>query len=201
MRTPTDWPPSLAAATAWLAPLPPGNIWKLLPSTVSPGAGNSRTPTTKSMLRLPTTTIAAFRNVPLVRAHLCAREPVNLRLRHQQLRNRPHDVQPHFVRFFLHPQLARFAQRRHDLVRHIADLVPRQLHLVARITPRRPDHLALGDELILGAAEHLLVADPLAPHVVAVLPQDVAHLFVQAVFYGQFFSDDVIDDLGDSLGI
>ena len=86
-------------------------------------------------------------------------------------------------------------------MRHIADLVPRQLHLVARITPRRPDHLALGDELILGAAEHLLVADPLAPHVVAVLPQDVAHLFVQAVFYGQFFSDDVIDDLGDSLGI
>src|SRR5690349_6580346 len=60
MRTATDWPPSLAAATAWLAPLPPGNIWKLLPSTVSPGAGSSRTSTTKSMLRLPTTTIAGF---------------------------------------------------------------------------------------------------------------------------------------------
>ena len=86
-------------------------------------------------------------------------------------------------------------------MRHIADLVARQLHLVARIAPRRPDHLTLRDELILGAPEHLLVADPLAPHVVAVLPQDVAHFFVQAVFDGQFFGDDVIDDFGDGLGI
>src|SRR5579864_6849071 len=63
MRTATEFPPSFAAATAWLAPLPPGNIWKLRPSTVSPGAGKCSTPTAKSMLRLPTTTIAGFMRV------------------------------------------------------------------------------------------------------------------------------------------
>src|ERR1700689_4433719 len=60
MRPAAEFPPSLAAAHAWLAPLPPGNIWKLRPSTVSPGAGSWSTETTKSIFRLPTTTIAGF---------------------------------------------------------------------------------------------------------------------------------------------
>src|SRR5216683_6417068 len=64
MRTATEFPPSFAAAHAWFAPLPPGNIWKFRPSTVSPGAGKCSTPTTKSMLRLPTTTIVGFIGLP-----------------------------------------------------------------------------------------------------------------------------------------
>ena len=51
-------PPSLAAAHAWFAPLPPGCVANFPPSTVSPGRGRRSTCTTKSMFRLPTTVIA-----------------------------------------------------------------------------------------------------------------------------------------------
>ena len=40
MRTVDRLAAQLGRRHAWLAPLPPGNIWKLLPSTVSPGAGS-----------------------------------------------------------------------------------------------------------------------------------------------------------------
>ena len=50
-------PPSLAAATAWLAPLPPAFIKKVPPSNVSPGNGSVAAFTTISVLALPTTTI------------------------------------------------------------------------------------------------------------------------------------------------
>ncbi len=47
--------PARAAATAWLSPLPPGTVSKPWPATVSPGRGKRSTPTTRSMLRLPST--------------------------------------------------------------------------------------------------------------------------------------------------
>src|SRR5260370_38890422 len=59
MRVSVPGPASLPAATAWLAPLPPGITWKPPPRTVSPGAGKRSTETTKSMFRLPTTTMRA----------------------------------------------------------------------------------------------------------------------------------------------
>src|SRR5690606_329573 len=47
--------PSRAAATAWLAPLPPGWTARSEPSTVSPAAGRRSTPITRSALADPTT--------------------------------------------------------------------------------------------------------------------------------------------------
>ncbi|CAM5442326.1 hypothetical protein SCYAM73S_03701 [Streptomyces cyaneofuscatus] len=47
--------PNRAAATAWLAPLPPGWTARSEPSTVSPGAGRRSTPITRSALAEPTT--------------------------------------------------------------------------------------------------------------------------------------------------
>jgi len=44
-----------AAATAWLAPLPPGEKAAAPPSTVAPGAGRRGTVTEMSMFRLPST--------------------------------------------------------------------------------------------------------------------------------------------------
>ncbi len=52
MRTPA---PSLAAATAWLAPFPPGVNRAAEPSTVAPGSGRRGTVTEISMFRLPST--------------------------------------------------------------------------------------------------------------------------------------------------
>lgn len=51
---------SRAVAHAWFAPFPPGIIWNARPSTVSPGAGRCWVRTTKSMFRLPSTTITGF---------------------------------------------------------------------------------------------------------------------------------------------
>ena len=48
--------PSLAAATAWLADLPPPNCANRPPATVSPAAGSRATATTRSTLIDPTTT-------------------------------------------------------------------------------------------------------------------------------------------------
>ena len=47
--------PSLAAATAWFAPLPPGVVKNDSPSTVSPLLGTRFVETTKSIDKLPTT--------------------------------------------------------------------------------------------------------------------------------------------------
>ena len=47
--------PSRAAATAWLAPLPPGVNCAAEPSTVAPGPGSRGTVTEMSMFRLPST--------------------------------------------------------------------------------------------------------------------------------------------------
>jgi hypothetical protein len=44
----TTFPPALDAATAWLAPLPPGLIRKSVPGTVSPAPGRLDARTTKS---------------------------------------------------------------------------------------------------------------------------------------------------------
>src|SRR5713101_4880631 len=134
MRTPTEFPPSFAAAQAWFAPLPPGNIWKFRPSTVSPGAGKRSTPTTKSMLRLPTTTIAGFIGLPgqvdaqffqflgviallqqvpflaalgnlaLLRPDLFPRQAIHFLFRNQQLGHGAHDLEPHFVGISLDAQ-------------------------------------------------------------------------------------------------
>ncbi len=46
---------SRAAATAWLAPFPPGAKAAAPPSTVAPGTGRSGTVTEMSMFRLPST--------------------------------------------------------------------------------------------------------------------------------------------------
>ena len=53
-------PPSRAAATAWLAPLPPGAKAAAPPSTVAPGAGSRGTVTEMSMFRLPSTVSRAL---------------------------------------------------------------------------------------------------------------------------------------------
>ena len=54
--------PSLAAATAWLAPFPPGVKRAAEPSTVAPGSGSRGTVTEISMFRLPrTVTCGRFR--------------------------------------------------------------------------------------------------------------------------------------------
>ena len=47
--------PSRAAATAWLAPLPPGVKRAAEPSAVAPGPGSRGTVTEMSMFRLPST--------------------------------------------------------------------------------------------------------------------------------------------------
>ena len=52
----------LAAATAWLAPFPPGVNRAAEPSTVAPGSGSRGTVTEISMFRLPSTvTCGRFR--------------------------------------------------------------------------------------------------------------------------------------------
>src|SRR5690606_18264842 len=48
--------PARPAATAWLAPFPPGTIANSRPSTVSPGRGRVGAVATRSMLALPATT-------------------------------------------------------------------------------------------------------------------------------------------------
>src|SRR6185503_4293963 len=57
----TAWP-RRATALAWFAPLPPAERRKLLPTTVSPGAGSCATSMNKSMFRLPTTVIMSGRS-------------------------------------------------------------------------------------------------------------------------------------------
>src|SRR5581483_9793567 len=47
--------PRRAAATAWLAPLPPPPVRRSRPETVSPGVGRRGTKTTRSVLMEPTT--------------------------------------------------------------------------------------------------------------------------------------------------
>src|SRR3990170_6506940 len=60
--------PRRAAATAWFAPLPPGMAWSWLAMMVSPGRGSAFVRTTRSMLRLPTTTTSAHMgHLPLLR--------------------------------------------------------------------------------------------------------------------------------------
>ena len=49
--------PARADATAWLAPLPPENVLKSRPSTVSPGRGMWFARTTKSRFADPATNI------------------------------------------------------------------------------------------------------------------------------------------------
>ena len=51
--------PWRAAATAWLAPLPPPSVSKPLPVSVSPGAGRRGVRMRRSMFRLPTTSTSA----------------------------------------------------------------------------------------------------------------------------------------------
>jgi hypothetical protein len=46
--------PAREAATAWLAPLPPANVSRSPPSTVSPGPAKRATRTTRSVFELPT---------------------------------------------------------------------------------------------------------------------------------------------------
>jgi hypothetical protein len=63
IRTPMpDGVPSRAAATAWLAPFPPGANAAAPPSTVAPGPGRAGTVTEMSMLRLPSTVSRAPRS-------------------------------------------------------------------------------------------------------------------------------------------
>ena len=50
--------PARAAATAWLAPLPPRTDVKRVPKTVSPGRGSGEAAAVRSTLMLPTTTTA-----------------------------------------------------------------------------------------------------------------------------------------------
>ena len=47
--------PSRRAATAWFAPLPPGDVVKVPPETVSPTPGSFGTDTVKSRFELPIT--------------------------------------------------------------------------------------------------------------------------------------------------
>src|SRR5690606_25296279 len=54
-------PPERLAATAWLAPLPPGTVAKSRPAIVSPGSGRRVTVVTRSMLTLPSTAITGAR--------------------------------------------------------------------------------------------------------------------------------------------
>src|SRR5471032_982406 len=57
MATGTWPPPRRAAATAWLAPLPPAMVAKAPPASFSPGSGMRGTRSTRSILILPITTI------------------------------------------------------------------------------------------------------------------------------------------------
>ena len=61
--------------------------------------------------------------------------------------------------------------------------------------------LRCGDQGVLDAPEHFLIADALAAHVIAVLFEDVAHFVVEPVFSAEFFGDDAGNELGDSLWI
>ena len=54
--------PSLAAATAWLAPFPPGAMAAAPPRTVAPGPGSAGTVTEMSIFRLPSTVSRASRS-------------------------------------------------------------------------------------------------------------------------------------------
>ena len=54
-----------AAATAWLAPLPPKPISKLSPKMVSPARGNRSLKVVRSTLALPTTAMRCGREVVL----------------------------------------------------------------------------------------------------------------------------------------
>ena len=60
------FPFNLAAATAWLAPLPPGFIMKLPPMIVSPGTGRRSALMTISVLQLPITMIFLLMAILLV---------------------------------------------------------------------------------------------------------------------------------------
>ena len=105
------------------------------------------------------------------------------------------------VIFVLQAQLVVLAQHFDELVGHVGDLVARELHGVAGVAAGGANHLALRDQRVLDAAEHLLVADALAAHVLAVLAQQVAHLVVQTVLHGQFFGDDFGNFLGHEVGV
>src|SRR5580765_4137758 len=61
-------PPARAQATAWFAPLPPGNVANSRPSTVSPGAGTCAARTTKSRLAEPATKMPLREDAWLMRS-------------------------------------------------------------------------------------------------------------------------------------
>src|SRR5579871_211526 len=207
---------------------------KLRPRTVSPSAGKSSTETTKSMFRLPMTTmagfigagrlpgkidaellqffgvialveeiplLAAFGDVPFLRAHFFACEAIDLFLRSEKLGHGAHDFQAHFIRILLDTKLSRFAKRGDDLVRHVGNFVAREFHMIAGVAARSADYLALGNQGVLDFAEHFLVADTLLAHVFGVLAEDFANLLVEPVFDRKFFSDNAIEDLYNALRI
>src|ERR1039457_2200717 len=110
---------------------------------------------------------AAFGNIALDGPHFIPRRTVGFLLNLQDFRKCLHDFQPRVVLILLQPQVAGFLQRHNQFVRNIRDLVARKLHRIARVAPRRLHDLALLHQRVLGFTEHLLVADALAPHIVA----------------------------------
>src|ERR1019366_3205068 len=141
--------------------------------------------------------LAALGNLALLRPDLLLGKAVHLVLGGQNPGDVADDFEPHFVGVLLNAQLPRLAQRHDDLVRHVVDLVARQLHLVVRVASGSADDLAFRDHGVLDLAEHFLVTDAFAAHVIAILLQNLAHFVVEAVLDRQFLGDNIGDDLGD----
>src|SRR4051794_39539946 len=112
----------------------------------------------------------AFGDFALLRADLLACRAVHLILGHQYVRHMADNLQANGVAVLVfEAKVAILAQHLDDLVRNVADLVAREFHCIAGVAARGANHLALGDQRLLNTLEHLLITDPLAPHVFAVL--------------------------------
>jgi hypothetical protein len=140
---------------------------------------------------------AAFGNIALDGSHFVARRSIGLLLDLQDFGECLHDFEACVVLVLLQPQVAGLLQGHDQLVGNVGDLIARELHGIAGVAARRAHDLALLHHRVLGFAEHLLIADAFAPHVVAVLLEDVAHFVVQLVFGLEFIRDDGVHEFRD----
>ncbi len=139
---------------------------------------------------------AAFRDIALLGLNLLARGFIDALFELQQVCHLTNNRKPELIRVVANPKIARLAHTGNDLVRQLVHAIAGQLHGVPGIPARRPGQFALRHQLVLYFSEHLLVRNVLAPHVIAVIVQQIADLVIQPVFGGKILFDDMGNDPG-----
>src|SRR6185312_1274436 len=88
-----------------------------------------------------------------------------------------------------------------QLVGDVRDFVAGKLHAVAGIAAGRAHDFLFLDQGVLDLAEHVLIADALFAHVIAVIFQQIAHFVVEAVLGGHLIIDQGVHNFDDARGL